>query len=137
MYIFANRSLGMSKGKFGAQTGHAAVEAYRLGFIEENGGWFRENGITRNWREVGGHYAKVVLHAEDDTEMLIYKQYIEDRGFKTALIIDEGRTEVRPHSITAMGIEVVDKDDPHVAATFGDFKTYREPKAPKKTLFSR
>ena len=35
MYIFANRALGMSKGKFGAQTAHAAVEAYRLGFHRE------------------------------------------------------------------------------------------------------
>lgn len=124
MYIFINRSLGMSPGKVGAQAAHAAVEAYRLGFLRE-GEWWKETGLTKEWYK-GGHYCKLVMLAEDDVHLMVIKHYIEERSFKTKLIIDEGHTEIRPHSMTALGVEVVDRDDPHTAATFQDFKLYKE-----------
>jgi peptidyl-tRNA hydrolase len=124
MYSFINRDLGMTPGKLAAQAQHAAVEAYRIS----------DPKLLEEWY-VGGHYAKIVMLAEDDVQLLTIKHYLEERGFKTKLIVDEGRTEIKAHSMTALGVEVVDRDDAHTAATFGDFKTYREKKPPVKKSF--
>jgi PTH2 family peptidyl-tRNA hydrolase len=127
MYIIANRGLGMSPGKLAAQVAHAAVEAYRISKPELLEAWY-----------VGGHYTKIVLAAEDADQLAWIANYIEDRGFKTSFIIDEGRTEIKPFTPTAVGVEVVDKEDPHVAATFGEFRVYKEPKPQRqKTRFER
>jgi hypothetical protein len=40
--------------------------------------------------------------------------------------IDEGMTEVDPHVMTALGVAIVDKDDPHTLATFSTFELYRD-----------
>ena len=132
MYTFINRGLKMSPGKLAAQAQHAAVEAYRLTeqYESELKEWGKPTKLDA-WYE-GGHYAKLVMLAEDDVHLLTIKHYLEERGFGTVLIIDEGRTEIKPHSMTALGVRLVDRDDPHTAATFESFKTYREPKAPKK-----
>ncbi len=121
MYLFVNRGLKMSPGKIAAQASHAAVEAYSIS----------DQAMIDHWR-VGGHYTKLVMLAEDDVHLLSIKHYLEERGFGTVLIIDEGRTEIKPHSMTALGVRIVDRDDPHTAATFESFRMYREPKAPKK-----
>jgi len=42
------------------------------------------------------------------------------------MIIDEGRTEVAPHSPTALGFPILDKADRDVAHTFADLRTYRD-----------
>ena len=121
MYIFINKGLGMSGGKIGAQSGHAAVEAYRIS----------DDKLIDEWY-VGKHYMKLVMEAESQEHLLVIERYLNDRGFKTALIIDEGHTEVAPITATALGVEIVDKDDPHVAATFSSFKLYKDPKPPKE-----
>lgn len=121
MYIFVNKGLGMTPGKCMSQSSHAAVEAFRIS----------QPRLIEAW-DLGKHYAKYVMVAEDELHLHTIKHYIEERGFKTVLIIDEGHTEIRPHTVTALGVEIVDKDDPHTAATFSDFKTYREtPARPK------
>lgn len=114
MYIFANRGLGMSPGKLAAQVAHGAVEAYLRS----------DPDLITEWR-VGGHYTKLVMMAEDELHLRTIMDYLEERGFCTAPIIDEGRTEIRAHSLTALGVAIVDKDDPHVAATFGSFKVFK------------
>lgn len=123
MYIFLNRDLEMSIGKASAQVGHAAVEAYLLS----------DPKLIKHWRE-GLHYTKLVMLADDSNQLQTIQKYIEDRGFKTQLIIDEGRTEIKPFSMTALGVEIVDKDEPHVAATFESFKLYKEKKVPEEKL---
>jgi peptidyl-tRNA hydrolase len=115
MYLFLNRGLGMSTGKASAQVAHAAVEAFRISSSKMIDAWY-----------VGGHYTKLVMLAEDSENLLVIDRYLTDRGFKTGLIIDEGRTEIKPHSPTALGIEIVDKDNPHVQASFESFRTYKE-----------
>lgn len=121
MYSFINRGLGMTPGKIAAQAQHAAVEAFRISDPAMLDAWY-----------LGGHYCKLVMLAEDDVHLITIQKYIEERGFKTKLIIDEGRTEIKPHSMTALGVEVVDRDEPHTQATFETFKLYREPKPPKQ-----
>lgn len=137
MYIFLNKGLGMSTGKAAAQAAHAAVEGYRLScglvphvFEDWLTGWGTpqwpgvETDTVRSWYK-GGHYTKLVMEAEDDQHLMNIQEYIEARGFKSTLIVDEGHTEVRPFSATALGVEIVDKDNPHVAATFGEFKLFK------------
>lgn len=114
MYILLNKSLNMSTGKAAAQAGHAAVQAFRASDPNSN--------ALRVW-DKGGHYAKVVLQTYS---IETAERYINDRGFKTALIIDEGRTELDGLQRTAIGVEVLDKDNPHVAATFGEFDLYKD-----------
>jgi peptidyl-tRNA hydrolase len=138
MYIVANEGLGMSPGKLAAQTAHAAVEAYRLSCIEapvdKFGVTFRgEARLVKEWYK-GGHYTKIVLGARDSQHLLTLERYIKERGFKTALIIDEGRTEIEPHSPTAIGVEIVDKDDEHTWATFGSIKLFGQASRPPKRV---
>lgn len=119
MYIFANRGLGMSPGKLAAQVAHAAVEAFRISDKDLVDAWY-----------VGKHHTKLVMEARDTEHLLSIERYLNERGFQTTLIIDEGRTEIPPHTPTALGIEIVDKTDPDVQASFGDFISYKErPKA--------
>lgn len=109
----------MSVGKAAAQASHAAVEAFQLSNPEFVKAWY-----------VGGHHTKLVMAGGDAAQLLTIERYLNERFFKTKLIIDEGRTEIDPFTPTALGVEIVDKDDEHTAATFGDFKTLR-PKKPK------
>lgn len=117
MYTFLNKGLGMSVGKASAQAQHAAVEAFQIS----------DELLTEEWYK-GGHYTKVVFEAADAQQLLVFERYLTERGFKTKLIIDEGRTEIDPFTVTALGVEIVDRDDPHTAATFENFKTYKDPK---------
>lgn len=124
MYVFVNRGLGMSPGKLAAQVAHAAVEAYRLSSVTPEG--FDPKGLVKTWYHQG--HTKIVMLAEDTEQLHHIQQYLEQppRGYLTHMVIDEGRTEVAAFTPTALGIELVDKDDSKVLEHFGHFKTYRE-----------
>lgn len=115
MYIFINKGLQMSTGKVAAQAAHAAVEAFRISNLEMVGKWYE-----------GKHYTKLVMEARDDQHIQTIAGYLSERGFKSSFIIDEGRNEIAPHSFTALGVEIVDREDPHTEATFSSFKLYRD-----------
>lgn len=134
MYIFINEGLEMSLGKTAAQAAHAAVEAYRLSCRQEHveGGWVH-TGLVNQWYK-GGHYTKLVMQARNAGHLRDIERYLNDRGFKTALVIDEGHTEVPSIVPTALGVEIVDRDDPHTSATFSTFKTLKPPK--RTTVYS-
>lgn len=117
MYLFVNRALGMTPGKIAAQAGHAAVEGYRITPSDSN--------LLRLWYR-GGHYKKIVLLGKDQYHMQLINMYLKERGISCVPIIDEGHTEVEPLSFTAIGCEVLDKQHPHVAATFSTFELYKE-----------
>lgn len=115
MYIFVNKGLGMSSGKMAAQTAHAAVQAYKLSDDKLIGEW-----------ELGLHYTKLVMQARDEQHLRTIHAYLAERGFLAAKIIDEGMTEIDPHVMTALGVAIVDKEDPHTEATFSTFELYRD-----------
>lgn len=117
MYSFINKGLEMDGGKAIAQGQHAAVEAFRL--TGEN------SNLTRLWYK-GNGYKKVVLEGRDEAHMHTILTYLRERGFGCVPIIDEGFTDVPAHSFTAIGVELVDKNEPHAAATFSGFKLYRD-----------
>jgi peptidyl-tRNA hydrolase, PTH2 family len=122
MYIFVNRGLEMTPGKIAAQAAHAAVEAFRISDQKMIDRWYR-----------GGHHTKIVLAADDEAQMANIAHYLSERGFKSKQIIDEGRTEIKAFSRTALGVEIVNKDDPHTASTFESFKTYKPLKESKES----
>lgn len=128
MYIIANRGLNMSPGKLAAQVAHAAVEAYRMSKPEMVQVWYR-----------GNHHTKIVLSADDEQAMSNMEHYLKERGFKVYQVIDEGRTEIKSFSRTAIGVEIVDKDALHVIATFSSMKTYKPfpPENPSNTKRKR
>lgn len=109
----------MSPGKLAAQAAHASVEGVRISAKEPWGNPWDASIVNRWYR--AGHYAKVVLQTDN---LLVAQSYIDSRGFKSMLIIDEGRTEIAPLTPTAIGVEILDKDLPHVRETFSVFKLY-------------
>jgi peptidyl-tRNA hydrolase len=140
MYIFLNKGLNMSTGKAAAQASHAAVEAFAAScgrrYNAPNGrAQFEETNVVRHWYK-GGHYTKLVMEARDTEQLRSIETYLHHRGFKAVLIIDEGHTEGTEFVPTALGIEIVDKDNPHVASTFSEFKTYR-PEEAKRSVKER
>lgn len=117
MYLILNRGLGMSTGKTAAQAAHAAVEAYRRTPADSN--------LLRLWYK-GGHYAKITLLGRNTEHMYNIGVYLSERDIEFAPIIDEGRTEIDALSFTAIGVPLVDKNDPHIVATFSSFELYKD-----------
>ena len=116
MYLIAESGNPMSAGKLGAQLAHAAVEAYRIS---------PDDRLKHIWSECGKHYAKVVLETDN---LFMTNLYLTERGFMVVPIIDEARTELEGLTLTALGVQIVDKNRADVAATFRQFKLYRGPK---------
>lgn len=145
MYIFINKGLRMSPGKIAAQAGHAATEATLISHpeikwpgrpIDAHGNPTGDYAtIWYAWR-TGLHYAKYVMEARDNEHIMFIERYLKERGFRTALILDEGHTEIDPIQPTALGVALVDKDDEHTAATFSSFKLFRQPR-PTEPLDAR
>ena len=136
MYIFLNKGAGMSTGKAAAQAGHAAVNAYCLSLEAVASGNQTAARVQRSWWE-GGHHTKIVFEVDSAERLKTIARYINDRRFRTALSIAEGHTEVEPFTPTALGVELVDKDLPHVAATFGGFKLYRDEEPQRRKWWRR
>ena len=122
MYLFVNKGLGMSPGKMSAQVAHAAVESIFISDPE----------LVKTWRLPEKHYIKIVLEARNAEHLDTISKYLEDRKIKTVRIIDEGLTEIEPHQVTALGVEVVDRNV--VGKTFESFSLYK-PELDIKVVF--
>jgi len=112
MYIFVNKSLGMSPGKLMSQSCHAACNALRMS----------GEGLISDWYEFG-FYTKLIMEARDELHLKNIQKYLKDRGIESSLIIDEGRTEIPKHSVTALGVEIIDKNV--LGPIFKEFKLYK------------
>ena len=103
----------MSKGKACAQVAHAACLAQRGSKKKLVDAWYKY-----------GFYTKLVMEARDEEHMRNIEAYLKERKIKSFMVIDEGRTEIPHHTITALGCEVIDKD--LLGPIFEAFKLYRE-----------
>jgi peptidyl-tRNA hydrolase len=100
MYIIINKGAKMSTGKSIAQGAHAACKAVEIS----------KPHLVEAWNKYG-FYTKLVLEARDAKHLQDFKQYLEERNILSVIIIDEGRTEIKKHTPTALGIEIVDKNE--------------------------
>lgn len=106
----------MSAGKIAAQVAQASIGAYRISNAK----------IAAQWWDIGQHHPTYVMLARDDMHLAFIERYLRDRNFDTFIMIDEGMTEIEPITPTALAVEIVDKADPHTAATFMAFELYRD-----------
>ena len=100
MYIFMNKGLGLSPGKLASQVAHAAVKASDMS----------DKKLRDDWNKFG-FYTKLIMEARNEEHLKTIQKYLEDREIKTAMIIDEGRTEIDAHQATALGVEIIDKNE--------------------------
>jgi peptidyl-tRNA hydrolase, PTH2 family len=112
MYIFINKSLGMSPGKMTAQGAHAAV-------LASDGS---NPKLKKEWLKYG-FYTKLVMEARNAEHICTIERYLNDRKIKTFIVIDEGHTEIASHVVTALGCEIVDKNK--LGPIFEEFKLYK------------
>lgn len=122
----------MSSGKCAAQAAHAEMLAMDdFHRIDTEIPTDRQRALYDKW--IGdGHYAKYVMRATNSTQMYTIERYLNARGYKTYLVIDEGRTEGTYMVPTAMAVELVDKADERTASIFGNFHLYKDKSAPPR-----
>ena len=93
--IVMRNDLKMSRGKIGAQAGHAAVSAAEEARKKCSGWW-------KAWIAEG--QCKIAVRAESEQELLELEKKAKKAKLPTALIIDRGLTELPPSTITCLGI---------------------------------
>ena len=90
--IVVNEALRLPRGKLSAQVAHASVSALLAAAYDE----------LRYWLEEG--MPKVVLRADDETQLMDLERQATDAGLPAVLIRDAGRTVVAPGTATCLGI---------------------------------
>lgn len=112
LYVVANKGLNMSPGKLAAQVAHAtmgiAIKGITKFGIPDLQPWFTEP-----------HRWVIILEGEDEMHLTNIREYLGDRGVNTYAVIDEGVNEIRPFSITALGVQILDKDSPEASYLSG------------------
>ena len=93
--IVVRADLKMSVGKTAAQVGHAAVSAAEEARVRHPDWW-------GEWMREG--QCKVVVRVDGEGELRRLMKEAEELGLPTALIRDRGLTEVKPGTVTCLGI---------------------------------
>ncbi|CAB0039810.1 unnamed protein product [Trichogramma brassicae] len=97
MVLVVRMDIGMGQGKIASQCAHAAVECFtkaRRGFLS----YF----TARAWLMMG--QPKIVLKVQTEKEFLRLYETAQKSGLVTAAIRDAGRTQLKPGTITVLGI---------------------------------
>ena len=89
----------LSKGKTAAQAAHASIEAYKKSQSEDR----------EEWESTGSK--KVVLKVKDIKGLLAIQKDAREASMPFALIKDAGKTEVKPGTVTALGIGPCDEEE--------------------------
>lgn len=90
--IAVRKDLKLDKGKLAVQVAHAALDSYRKADPDSRGTWEKEGS------------KKVVVKAESLKELLDIQKKARNLGLPCSLIRDAGRTQLKPGTITALGI---------------------------------
>lgn len=93
MSIAVRSDIKMSKGKACAQVGHAVLEAY----LRQD-----DSKLKKAWLEEGGK--KVTLKLSSLEELYALNEAAKRAGLVTAVIQDAGHTELKPGTVTCIGI---------------------------------
>ena len=95
--IIVNDELKMSKGKLASQVAHASLMSYLKGSAETNQKWLDNS------------YVKIILKANLETIKGLDNLF-NIQGIPHFLVIDEGRTEIEPNTITCLGISPMENE---------------------------
>lgn len=90
--IVIRKDLEMSRGKAISQACHASLGSYKKA----------KYSIRKKWEEDGAK--KVVLEIDNEEELMNLKNMCDNMGIPNYLVKDKGKTEVKPGTITALGI---------------------------------
>ncbi len=90
--IVVRKDLKMDKGKIAAQVAHASLEAYKKAYTKDVIGWEAEG------------MKKVVVGVKDIKEFMRIKENVKRAKIPYSVVRDAGRTQIRPGTVTAMGI---------------------------------
>ena len=97
--IVVRKDLKMSQGKLAAQAAHASLEAYKATPFEGQ----------LEWEAWGSK--KVILKVTSLRSLIEIQKRAKKAELPYALIKDAGRTEVKPGTVTAIGIGPWKEDD--------------------------
>lgn len=97
MVIVVRSDLPMGKGKTAAQCAHAALECCRQTLNNE-----KKRLMFESWLQCG--QPKIVVKIPNEEELLILAGKAERAGLITAIIKDAGITQLKPGTITVIGI---------------------------------
>jgi len=90
--ITVRKDLKLDKGKLAVQVAHASLESYKKADPHSREGWEKEGA------------KKVVVKAEGLKELLDIQKKARTLGLPCSLIRDAGRTQLKPGTITCLGI---------------------------------
>ena len=93
MVLIIRKDLKISCGKLLVQVAHAAIECYRS---------HSNKKLLEEWLRYGAK--KVVLEVDTLNELLDIKRKLDFEGINNCIIADAGLTEVKPGTITVLGI---------------------------------
>lgn len=97
LVLVVRTDLGMTKGKIGAQCGHATLACYK-DFLRRS----PNSPLLRRW-ERGGQ-KKVALQIKGEEEMEVLQAQALSLGLAAHIIHDAGRTQIASGSATVLGI---------------------------------
>ena len=97
MVLVVRTDLGMTKGKIGAQCGHATLACYKH-FLRTA----PNSPILRRWESLG--QAKVALQIKSEEELELLQAQALSLGLVAHIIHDAGRTQIASGSATVLGI---------------------------------
>ncbi|KAI8935045.1 hypothetical protein NX059_008709 [Plenodomus lindquistii] len=97
MVLVVRTDLGMTKGKIGAQCGHAVLACYKH-FLKHA----PNSPILKRWEYMG--QAKVALQVKSEEELELLQAQALSLGLVAHIIHDAGRTQIASGSATVLGI---------------------------------
>ncbi|KAF2497670.1 PTH2-domain-containing protein [Lophium mytilinum] len=97
LVLVVRTDLGMTKGKIGAQCGHATLACYKY-FLRNS----PDSPILRNWERYG--QTKVAVQVKSEEELEILQAQAMSLGLCAQIIHDAGRTQIASGSATVLGI---------------------------------
>ena len=100
MYILVNKSLPMKNGKIASQVGHAVQKVTEYTIKNKKDIWKK---YCQN------NYPKIILKVP--TEELLLEILAKSKDIERIPIIDQGRTQIKPNSLTAVGFIPMLKQD--------------------------
>ncbi|ROW04070.1 hypothetical protein VSDG_00981 [Cytospora chrysosperma] len=104
MVLVVRSDLGMTKGKIAAQCGHATLACYKSlsRAAARAGAASPEARLLQRWERHGQAKVAVQTKGSDELELLMGKAH--SLGITAEVIVDAGRTQIEPGSMTVLGV---------------------------------